>query len=290
MAELRKYNVETRVYFPLVDFGSTDFEAGVTIAAGDATISKDGGAFVNIVGESADDLFVDEGGGLYSIKVAAAELQAKTVVLRIVDQTGTKEWEDQMVLIDTYGNGSAQHAFDLGTASVAQSADNDTRLATIETDTNEIQGKLPTNKFMGSSDGADDDGTLNTIATDAARLTAVRAAVLTDWINDGRLDVLLDAIKVVTDAQAKASTTIITGTIDTTVAATTTEFEADDITEATADHFNGRVILFTTNGVDNRLVGQATDITDYALNGGRGHFTVTALTEAPINNSTFVII
>ncbi|HDZ13378.1 hypothetical protein LCGC14_0643710 [marine sediment metagenome] len=38
--------------------------------------------------------------------------------------------------------------------------------ATIVTDTNEIQGKLPTNKFMGSSDGADDDGTLNTIATD----------------------------------------------------------------------------------------------------------------------------
>lgn len=41
---------------------------------------------------------------------------------------------------------------------------------------------------------------VDTIATDAARLTAVRAAVLTDWINGGRLDVLLDAIKVVTDA------------------------------------------------------------------------------------------
>jgi len=34
----------------------------------------------------------------------------------------------------------------------------------IVEDTNEIQGKLPTNKFMGSSDGANDDGTLNTIA------------------------------------------------------------------------------------------------------------------------------
>lgn len=31
-------------------------------------------------------------------------------------------------------------------------------------DTNAIQGKLPANKFMGSSDGADDDGTLNTIS------------------------------------------------------------------------------------------------------------------------------
>ena len=64
----------------------------------------------------------------------------------------------------------------------------------ILTDTNEIQGKLPSNKFMGSSDGADDDGTLNTIATDAARLTAARAGALTDWIDGGRLDLILDII------------------------------------------------------------------------------------------------
>jgi len=38
-------------------------------------------------------------------------------------------------------------------------------IADILADTNEIQGKLPTNKFMGSSDGADDDGTLNSIQT-----------------------------------------------------------------------------------------------------------------------------
>jgi hypothetical protein len=120
MSELRKYGTETRVYFPLVDFGATDYVAGVTIAAGDATISKDAGAFANIVGENDDDVFVDEGGGLYSIKVAAAELQAKTVVLKIVDQTSPKEWEDQMLLIDTYGNASAQHPLDLGTALASQ--------------------------------------------------------------------------------------------------------------------------------------------------------------------------
>ncbi len=67
-------------------------------------------------------------------------------------------------------------------------------LVAILGDTNAIQGKLPTNKFMGSSDGADDDGTLNTINTNAARLTAVRAAVLTDLIDGGRLDLLIDAI------------------------------------------------------------------------------------------------
>lgn len=77
------------------------------------------------------------------------------------------------------------------------------------------------------------------------------------------------------------------GTVDTgSFSATTTEFEADDITEATADHYIGRVIVFTS-GV---LRYQATDITDYALSGANGHFTVTALTEAPGNNDTFVVV
>jgi hypothetical protein len=82
---------------------------------------------------------------------------------------------------------------------------------------------------------------------------------------------------------------IIEATVDTAVnghTPTTTEFQADDVTEATADHFNGRIVIFTS-GV---LAGQATDITDYVAVGGIGQFTVTAMTEAPANNDTFVIV
>ena len=79
---------------------------------------------------------------------------------------------------------------------------------------------------------------------------------------------------------------IASGTVDTdTTAATTTTFEADNITEATADHLNGRVLVFTTGD----LILQATDITDYALVGSNGSFTVTALTEVPANNVQFLI-
>lgn len=64
-------------------------------------------------------------------------------------------------------------------------------------------------------------------------------------------------------------------------APTTTEFEVSSITEATASHFIGRVIAFPSD----TLFGQATVITDYTLSGGgRGHFTVEALTDAPANN------
>lgn len=87
--------------------------------------------------------------------------------------------------------------------------------------------------------------------------------------------------------QALAAGTIITGTVDSTgFSPTTAEFEADDITEATADHYNGRVIIFTSGA----LLGQATSISDYSLATGRGHFTVPALTEAPANNGTFIIV
>ena len=84
-----------------------------------------------------------------------------------------------------------------------------------------------------------------------------------------------------------AGGTIVKGTVShDNTAATTTVFYSDDITEATADHFNGRIVIFTSGA----LQYQATDITDYELVAGEGKFTVTALTEAPADNITFVIV
>jgi len=105
MSEQRKYGEATTITFPLIDFSKTDFEAGVTIAAGDAKISKDEGAFANV---GASDLFVDETNGQYSVAVTDTQMQAARIVIHIIDQTATKEWEDQAVIIETYGHDSAQ--------------------------------------------------------------------------------------------------------------------------------------------------------------------------------------
>jgi hypothetical protein len=43
------------------------------------------------------------------------------------------------------------------------------------------------------TDALPDAGALTTIGTDTARLTAARAGALTDWIDGGRLDTILDA-------------------------------------------------------------------------------------------------
>jgi hypothetical protein len=82
---------------------------------------------------------------------------------------------------------------------------------------------------------------------------------------------------------------ILKATVDTvtnTHTPTTTEFQADDITEATADHYNGRLVIFTSGALD----GQATTITDYVAVGGIGQFTVTTMTDAPSNDDTFIIV
>lgn len=87
---------------------------------------------------------------------------------------------------------------------------------------------------------------------------------------------------------AAATSSMQVGTVDTTAfTATTTELETSSITTAAANHWVGRNIIFTSG----LLAGQATVINAYVLSGGgRGHFTYTALTSAPANGVTFIIV
>ncbi|MDZ4278980.1 MAG: hypothetical protein U1B78_07560 [Dehalococcoidia bacterium] len=111
MAELKKYAQAATVLFPLIDRDAVDFETGATFAAGDVKIIKDEGAAANTT-----NLPVHEGNGIYSLALTATELTAARVVVTVIDQTVPKVWEDQAVLVDTYGNASAEHAFDLDLA------------------------------------------------------------------------------------------------------------------------------------------------------------------------------
>jgi len=81
-------------------------------------------------------------------------------------------------------------------------------------------------------------------------------------------------------------TALISGTVNTGITgASSTSFAAEDITEATEDHYVGRKIVFITGA----LAGQATNITAYTLTSGEGVFTVEALTEAPSDADEFII-
>lgn len=171
------------------------------------------------------------------------------------------------------------------------SANLDTQLGVIDDflDTEISAIKVKTDNLP--SDPADQSAVEAAIT--AATSTLATAAAL-DTV-DNLLDTEVAAIKAVTDALgaaaaaklALAASTMITGTVDNTAhTPTTTQFEADDITEATADHYNGLIIKWITGA----LAGQTTEVSDYVLTGGRGHFTVVAMTEAPANNDTFILV
>ncbi|KKN20055.1 hypothetical protein LCGC14_0939490 [marine sediment metagenome] len=108
MAVLRKYGIATTISFPLIDRDATDFESTpVTHASADTKISKNAGSFANTT-----NAFAHVGNGIYSLVLTDVEMQASRIVLTVIDQS-TKAWEDQCILIETYGHASAQHGFDL---------------------------------------------------------------------------------------------------------------------------------------------------------------------------------
>ena len=112
MEVLRKYGVATTVIVPLIDRGTQDFESTpATFAAGDIKIIKDEAASANTT-----NLPTHEGHGIYSLALTAAEMQAARIAITWIDLTATKLWEDQGIILSTYGHASAQHAFDLDTA------------------------------------------------------------------------------------------------------------------------------------------------------------------------------
>jgi len=112
MEILRKYGEATTILFPLIDRGFQDFEnTPVAFVAGDVQILKDEGTFANTTNTPAH-----EGNGIYSLALTATEMQAARIVVTIIDQTSPKAWEDQAILIATYGNASGQHEFDLDRA------------------------------------------------------------------------------------------------------------------------------------------------------------------------------
>lgn len=111
MELMRSYGTAASFLFPLIGASVNDFESTpVTFVAVDCQISKDGGSFAN-----TGCIPWHVGNGVYAASLTATEMQAERIALTIID-AATKAWEDQAIVVSTYGNANAQHAFDLDTA------------------------------------------------------------------------------------------------------------------------------------------------------------------------------
>jgi hypothetical protein len=157
---------------------------------------------------------------------------------------------------------------------------------------------------IGAPAGASVSADISNVASALGAVSSNTAAILVD--TSTTLDGKLDAVQAVTDqfvftvanqvdANAiaisgnttaadnleDAMTGVVTGAAATGTLSTTQM--TTDLTEATDDHYIGRLITF----ISGDLLGQQTNVTDYEGTGGL--LTFTALTEAPSNGDTFVI-
>lgn len=109
---MRKYGEETTIVFPVPKLNDTDFAAtgDWTPAATDIRITKDAGTLVDCSNTAV--AVSGTGSLLWALTLTATEMEAAVVTLQIVDAV----LEHDAITIETYGNASAQHAFDLDTA------------------------------------------------------------------------------------------------------------------------------------------------------------------------------
>ncbi len=115
----RAYGTQTTLDFCLYITDATVGAVKVENAAhssGDTYLMKDEGAEANTT-----NAFTDEG-SCYSIVLTATEMQAARILVNIEDQ-GTKAWADKCLVVETYGNASAQFGVSADVNVISMAAD-----------------------------------------------------------------------------------------------------------------------------------------------------------------------
>ena len=290
MAELKKYAVGATISFPLIDRGAADFEATpVTFVAGDVQVSKDGGGFANTT-----NLPAHLGNGIYTLSLTGTELTAARVVVTVVD-VAPKTWEDQAINVETYGNASAEHAFDLDTAEVTVATLNDkTDMALTAAEhtaiADEIWDELRAGHVIAGSFGQGAASVQGNVTGSVASITGnVDGNVSGNVV--GTIGDLAAAAKLSVNAEVDTALADIhldhliafAGTVnDATPAAN--NFDTD-LASAVDNFHNGQRLKFVTGA----LAGQERRIATYA-GGSKNVVLGAAFTAVPGNGDGFVLL
>jgi hypothetical protein len=117
---LAEYGVAFNFAVPVVVAGSDDLavSADWTPQAGDVKVSKNQGNVANIT--TLPVLVGGTGSVLWDFALSATEMQAAEIAIQVVD-SATKAIKDTVFRIQTYGDASAQFAFDLASNNVFSS-------------------------------------------------------------------------------------------------------------------------------------------------------------------------
>jgi len=126
MAEEREFGVAATFDFPLIVFGSTDadFSTGVAfdVSAGDIQLSKDGSTWA-LVNSTTAPAQIGLNRGIYTLNLDSTEMQFERGAISIIDQSSTKIWEDQAILMVTHGDTAALFATNKNTTGLGVNVD-----------------------------------------------------------------------------------------------------------------------------------------------------------------------
>lgn len=142
----RLYGTATQIEFPLIRAGEQNFnDDPPSFATGDVRIvlytSETGAGSAG----DATNLPSHVEKGTFRLVLTNAEITAKRIQVLIIDQSATKEWEDQEINIETYGNASAQHPRDRSTTDAVHIA---AIVDDIMTDIVESEGSITLQQAM----------------------------------------------------------------------------------------------------------------------------------------------
>lgn len=101
----RVYGAATSVYFELYGPTGEALENGVSFAAGDVTVTIDGGTETNVATLPS---LVSGSSFLYQQPLTSGELTGAVIALKFSDQTVPQAWLDHVIIIETTGDPSAQ--------------------------------------------------------------------------------------------------------------------------------------------------------------------------------------
>lgn len=161
----------------------------------------------------------------------------------------------------------------------AEMDSNSTQLAAILADTNELQ----TDDVPGLIAALNNISATDIVSGGAITTSGGAVSTVTNVTNQVAANMTaVSGSSTAADNLELSALSIIPGTAQSGTLSTTQM--STNLSETTDDHYIGRIIIWTSGN----LVGQASDITDYA--GTNGVLTFTAVTEAPSNSDTFIIV
>lgn len=238
-------------------------ETGLTIAQADVRLSKQGTGYTQ---KNSTTACTHQENGYYQCPLDAVDTSTNGLLRVAVHKTGALPvWRDFVVL--------PPDAYD----ALIGNSGNGIRANLIGGAANSITAAMLTDGLLTAAKIATGAVDADALASDAVNEIVGAIASITLTVNVIQVSGSSSAADKLEEGALTLTTgAAVTGTLSTTQMTT-------NLTEATNDHYNGRLLTFRGGALD----GQQTNITDY--DGATKRLTFTALTEAPTNGQAFVI-